>query len=59
MTIILLIIISLAAFSLGYSLGLNSFIKPKKQAQISHNGMSEKEKREYENFLNYDGTEQV
>lgn len=58
MTIILLIIISFIAFFFGYILGAGNLATKPKTIKLSRSGMNEKEKREYENFLNYDGSEQ-
>lgn len=59
MTFLLVVLIILVAFFVGYSLGLSGVITNKKTTKYSRSGMSEKEKREYENFLNYDGSEQL
>ena len=58
MTYILLIFIAVAAFVLGYFLG--NLDEPPMQ-EIIHIKIDEdfdNERREYENFLNYDGSDQ-
>lgn len=59
MIFLLVVLIILAAFLAGYCLGLSGIITNMRTAKLSRSGMNDTQKREYENFLNYDGSEQV
>ena len=58
MAVFTIILLSLSAFFLGYTLGNSiSLNSPAKQRYL-RTELSENEKREFENFLSYDGSEQ-
>lgn len=56
-----LFLTALVAFSVGLICGMNAIPSPKgniKAAKTEKNGNIEKMRREFSNFLSYDGTEQ-
>ena len=59
MIILIYLLVATVSFCVGFLLAGKSYPKPLKKQKEDIYATTEKFRREYENFLNYDGSEQL